>query len=198
MTKKQPESGLRDNIVDAAYYCFDKYGFDKTTIGDISDKAGIARPTFYKFFKNKEAIIVEICSRETLNEAAEIDSLWKKKNNPEDVLVEGIFLVVRLAQNNKYIRYLLESDETLEMAMNFDNNASIMHSFLRDRWAQSLQPFFESQNLDDASLDEVISWITFCLTVLLKKADLVPLADEKLKHFVRNFVARPIVLRPGG
>ena len=41
-------------LLNAAYNLFGTIGFDKTSIQDIVHRAGVAKGTFYLYFKNKE------------------------------------------------------------------------------------------------------------------------------------------------
>ncbi len=43
-------------ILDAALACFLQYGYAKTSLDDIAQRAGISRPLLYRKFKNKEDI----------------------------------------------------------------------------------------------------------------------------------------------
>ncbi len=43
----------RQQVIESAKEIFSKKGFHKTSIADIVQKAGIARATFYLYFKNK-------------------------------------------------------------------------------------------------------------------------------------------------
>ncbi|MDY3766001.1 MAG: TetR/AcrR family transcriptional regulator [Lachnospiraceae bacterium] len=49
LNKKQKH----DSLLDAAFQLFIKNGFDKTSISDIAETAGVAKGTFYLYFKNK-------------------------------------------------------------------------------------------------------------------------------------------------
>ncbi len=48
--------GRRIEILDAARWCFLNFGFAKTSLDDISKRAGISRTLLYRTFKNKEEI----------------------------------------------------------------------------------------------------------------------------------------------
>lgn len=45
-----------ERVLKAALGCFMLYGFKRTTMDDIAQKAGISRPALYLLFPNKEAI----------------------------------------------------------------------------------------------------------------------------------------------
>ncbi|MGQ7845167.1 TetR/AcrR family transcriptional regulator [Granulosicoccus sp. 3-233] len=46
----------RHEILDAALKVFIRYGFRRTTMGDLAEEAGMSRPALYQQFPNKEAI----------------------------------------------------------------------------------------------------------------------------------------------
>ncbi len=56
----------RKQIMEVAKKVFASYGYHKTNIEMICKKAGTSRGTIYRYFKNKEAIFIDI-----LNESAE-------------------------------------------------------------------------------------------------------------------------------
>jgi len=59
MATKSPGK-TRERIVSAAMELFAKKGFDKTTVDEIVAKAGVAKGTFYLYFKSKEDLIKEL------------------------------------------------------------------------------------------------------------------------------------------
>ncbi len=49
-----------DHILGAAEYVFVRYGFARTTMGDIAKAAGMSRPSLYLQFRDKEAIFSRV------------------------------------------------------------------------------------------------------------------------------------------
>lgn len=47
----------RSSIIDASWELFKEKGYEKTTIDDIIEKAGIAKGTFYHHFQGKSALL---------------------------------------------------------------------------------------------------------------------------------------------
>ncbi|MET8544735.1 helix-turn-helix domain-containing protein [Kitasatospora sp. NPDC004799] len=62
---KVPSSQL---VLDAAYRCFCRNGFRRTTVSDIVEEAQLSRPTVYKYAGSKEEAVVTIV-RSRLEEA---------------------------------------------------------------------------------------------------------------------------------
>ena len=54
-----------DAILNAAREVFTKFGFQKTTLGDIAARAGIGKATIYYYFDNKETIFSSVVARES-------------------------------------------------------------------------------------------------------------------------------------
>lgn len=53
----------RENLIEAAKKVISKKGFRETSIQDITEEAGVAKGTFYTYFKTKEQIIGELVSK---------------------------------------------------------------------------------------------------------------------------------------
>ena len=53
----------RDRVLDAGMDRFLRYGFRKTTMGDIAEAAEMSRPAIYLVFQNKEEIFRGVCER---------------------------------------------------------------------------------------------------------------------------------------
>ncbi|GAB6135865.1 TetR/AcrR family transcriptional regulator [Thermococcus prieurii] len=59
MATKSPGK-TREKLVSSAMELFAKKGFDKTTVDEIVAKAGVAKGTFYLYFKSKDDLIKEL------------------------------------------------------------------------------------------------------------------------------------------
>lgn len=52
-----PEEYTRHYIVQALFILMSSYEYEKISVTDIAEKAGVGRATFYRYFKRKEDII---------------------------------------------------------------------------------------------------------------------------------------------
>ena len=183
----------RDKIIDAAYSCFEQHGFDKTTAGDIIDRSGVSRAKFYKLYRNKEAVIIEICQRETQVSGEKVDRLWNRKNmSTEDILVERIFRVLKHVQENMYIRYLYESPGYMNLIIDAANTETTIFPSVKSRMESAYQPLVQRASNTTLKLEDVASRLTYSQAVLLKLLDNAEPSDAKLKKFIREFVAKPL------
>lgn len=66
MTKISENKKQKENaIISSAYELFTTKGFDKTAINDIVKKAGVAKGTFYLYFRDKNHILDNIILKKT-------------------------------------------------------------------------------------------------------------------------------------
>lgn len=50
----------RARILDAARWCFLNFGFARSSLGDIAQRAGISRTLLYRTFKDKEDLFIQV------------------------------------------------------------------------------------------------------------------------------------------
>src|SRR6516165_688536 len=53
MSKESP----RDRLARAAFTLFDERGYEQTTVDDITERAGLGRTTFFRYYRSKEDVI---------------------------------------------------------------------------------------------------------------------------------------------
>lgn len=72
----------REQILEAATWLFGYYGFEKTTVDDIAERAAISKGSVYLEFQNKEAILVGVVQQFTARELERINNLVKQAKTP--------------------------------------------------------------------------------------------------------------------
>lgn len=50
-------NSIRERLVDAAFTLFGERGFERTSVDDIAERAGVGRTTFFRHFGSKEQVI---------------------------------------------------------------------------------------------------------------------------------------------
>ena len=56
-------SEQRGAILDAAFRRFARYGYRRTSLGDIAEEVGLSRPALYHYFRNKEDVFRALSQR---------------------------------------------------------------------------------------------------------------------------------------
>jgi AcrR family transcriptional regulator len=68
------------NILLAAVDVFSRYGFKKTTMGDIADHVGISRQTLYASYANKEEVMAAAMLFLTEKTLVEVREIWQTQS----------------------------------------------------------------------------------------------------------------------
>lgn len=109
---KKNKKEKEDSLYTAAYDLFTTKGIHNTAISDIVKKAGVAKGTFYLYFKDKYDVLDKII----LNKSTEILSIAIKKTNSEEFLnFEGKLLyfidyIIEYLKENKLLLKLIYKD----------------------------------------------------------------------------------------
>ena len=131
---KDKKSITRKLIIDAAFTCFNEFGYAKTTFDDIAKKAGISRASVYNYFKSKEdffyAIVEEKHYKYTQQSKEILDSGIPKKEKIKRIIYIWIVDPHRLIDKT-----------TLPHAL-FKDVASLRKSeaLLKEKFIDSLSP----------------------------------------------------------
>ena len=134
---------IEQKLLDAAKESFLYFGVNKTTIADITDKAGVAKGTFYLFFKSKGDIFMKLISDEWTLIHDELDRRYMDRQGEVGELIRGY-----IAENR---RELLGHPL---FAMVYDRDAMVMIS---DRTV--MDKLMEFRHLSDSRLVDLIrSW----------------------------------------
>lgn len=75
MSGEKRKGDRRSSILEAARKCLARYGFAKMTMDDIGREVGLNKASLYYYYRNKEAIVADVLTRE----AAECIQILRKK-----------------------------------------------------------------------------------------------------------------------
>ncbi len=64
MTAEKDTTTRRNRILDAAAELFERFGYDKTTVSDIADGAGVSKGAIYLHFESKEELFEALLVQE--------------------------------------------------------------------------------------------------------------------------------------
>ncbi|MFQ6793877.1 MAG: TetR/AcrR family transcriptional regulator [Thomasclavelia sp.] len=83
----------KDKILKQAYKLYQTNGFNNVTIQDICKQSKITKPTFYKYFKNKEDTIIHLYDDITKEISSNVPGLILADNYYEQLLLCFLSLV---------------------------------------------------------------------------------------------------------
>ena len=95
---KTPEQA-RARLMDAAITCLQRYGIEKTGLGDIAAAAGVTRPTLYNYFENRDHLLRSALTRSGRDVAARVVAHARRFPSPAERIVEAMLFALRELPN---------------------------------------------------------------------------------------------------
>ena len=185
------DNSTQERILRAAYDCFEQYGIGKTTIENIASRAKVSRPTVYKYYPSKDAILDEISVRETWRVNSEVRRRLVRSDDFADFLADTLLLVVRLANENVYIRRMVESIEYQESVI---SPGSLMQQLQRTWWSNLFeQARARDEIAADLENDEIIYWLGRAQSMLMLQVASPAIDDAEKRRFIRRFIVQPLL-----
>lgn len=95
----------------AAERCIQRHGIRKTTMDDIAREAGISRPSIYRFFADREELLVALTEDHSRALTARTHKFLARHENFEDALVEGLLYLAEHGNRDPFTRFLVAPQE---------------------------------------------------------------------------------------
>ncbi|MCG8667803.1 MAG: TetR/AcrR family transcriptional regulator [Pseudomonadales bacterium] len=105
----QPGS-VEARALDAAVECFGEKGFNKVTMADVASAAGMARSTLYRYFRERDDLIIGVVERESILMSLSIYQRIRRFSNIEDYVVEGVIAALDEMERNSILMRLFSDD----------------------------------------------------------------------------------------
>ncbi|XPV76755.1 MAG: TetR/AcrR family transcriptional regulator [Desulfovibrio sp.] len=120
MARKVDKEGTqkrKEQILQAAYSCFVKKGFHKSSMADICKKAKLSPGTVYHYFGSKDEIILHFAQLE-LDSAMEFVEAMKEVHTIDDMValcVDGVLYETESTDPQLYIEVICEGGRNLKV-----------------------------------------------------------------------------------
>ena len=164
-------TAARERLIDAAEACIDRFGLGKTTVEDIASEAKVSRATIYRYFDNRDELILAVVLRSlSRSDDGGLDRHFAGVTTPEGFASGMVDAMVQLLDR-------LRHDPKLEVLLNRDTggvSASIsgaseaLFSIVLDDWWPSMTLARQDGLLRaDLDVDELSEWVLRCVLSLL-------------------------------
>jgi AcrR family transcriptional regulator len=190
-TKTQP---VRERLLDAAEGCLEQFGPEKTSMEDVARAAGMSRATVYRYFENRDALLLGVASRQASSLAGEAINYLGQFSTISDWLVEGLLFTLREIPSRPVFASLVTS---------LDSRASgslwLGSSGLVEIGINVLQPIFTNAKAQGLLRDGVdpamlVEWLLRMLWTYLNAPSQVATDEEGMRTLFRMMLI-PAVLK---
>lgn len=101
---------VQARLLDSAEACFARFGLTKTTMEDVAKWAGMSRATVYRYFKNRDELLMGVVEREARRTAEQIELELRSIHDPGEYIVEGILVALAEIPRRPALSMLFAAD----------------------------------------------------------------------------------------
>jgi AcrR family transcriptional regulator len=193
--KTEPKAKpVRERLLDAAEECLQQFGPQKTSMEDVARAAGMSRATVYRYFENRDALLLGVASRQAANLAADAMGYLARFDNISDWLVEGLLYTLRELPKRPVFASLVTSlDSRSGTTLFLGSNAMV------EIGVDVLQPMFDMAKgqgvvREDLDLHLLIEWLLRVLWTYLNAPSQVATDEEGMRRLFKMMLI-PTVLK---
>lgn len=183
--------GTRRLLMRAAEACLSRYGLAKTTMEDVAAEAGMSRRTVYRYFADRDALILAIVERRCRSLIERARGFIESRPTFADSLVEGLVYMVEQGRRDAYVKMVIGP-------RNGDAAARILaptqagNRMTAELWMPILEAAAARGELrKGVDLESVCAWLA-CLQIMFVGLD-EPASSTAPRDMIVNFVLPSLV-----
>ena len=176
-------------IQQCALDLFEKYGFEKVTLAEISKKASVSRATIYKYFQDKDNLRLEILKNLAMQTTDSIENIINS-NSPFSEKLKRIILLKKgmtVLTNNQFIDATVAPDGELGGAVTpelLKRISDMMQEFIH----QGKSEGFIHSDLTNKTVNNYFKLIRAGLKQLQNNGDPLLYDQEKLEDLFTIYI----------
>ena len=178
----------KELLKQAAIRCVERHGVLKTTMDDIAREAGVSRPSVYRYFQDRDDILLTVFAERSRALLVRAHRYMAKQPSFKDALVEGLLYIADHGRRDPFARHLITADDA-----RFTQGLIVATGTARDSAKEFWQPVFE-QAADDGELAEGLDedlayrWLADVGLLLMAHLDRGDETVEQLRAQLQAFV----------
>ncbi|WP_430331286.1 TetR/AcrR family transcriptional regulator [Rhodococcus sp. ACT016] len=180
-------TAIRERILDAAEACLIEFGYGSRLHAVITERAGLSRPTVYKYVGDQAQIFEALLQREITRFFTLLDPVLRGLDRLDDGFVECVVFAVGYARRHPVLQKGLRDDPATVLPW-----FTVQSGPLIERGAEFLAPYFERMRRDGpaVSAQVICEWAFRLVSSLITTTGCVDTDDERaLRELVRGLLS---------
>lgn len=185
----------REQILDAAFTCYQRSGVSKTTMEHIAREAKVTRTTVYRYFQSRGEVLNGVIMRATISMVVELQQRVMHVPGFGNFIVEAAATVYELIPASPVLRLLLEEDTPVLQRV-YVSSAEVLKlaaEFLRARFEQAVA---SGELRSGVELVSLADWIIHMVSAYLLTPPSPMCSTVDMRSMLRRYL-EPALLNPG-
>lgn len=188
-------SNLDDVILTAAETCFERFGIAKTTMDDVARVAEVSRATVYRYFSDRESLILASVRRRARMNMEPARAFIAKWPTFAERLTEGICHNVRRGKRDPMV-HLLVSPNEMALATALLQSTGVAVDLTFELWDPILREAQEAGEMRaDIDRRELCEWIAHLEIMFISQFDHDDAALDRFRSMIKNFFVPAVLPR---
>lgn len=183
----------RARILTAAEAVFQRYGVVKATMGDIAQEVGVSRPTIYRYFADRDAVlsaIVESRSRRLFGKAR---AYLRRRPTFGDQVVDGLVYLVDRGRSDPIMK-LIVSPEHMDTATALLGSSGLAARLTTEMWTPLIdEARARGEIRSGTTTEDICDWITMVQLILMGRTDFGSSDDPEHRRMLTRFLLPAIL-----
>ncbi len=145
-----------DRIVDAASKLFSERGYGRTELSDIAKEVGLARNSLYRYYPNKDYVLLACLKRDMAPGLARLRELEESIGDPRERIEAWIALQMEIALTTCHDAMHMLADSS-ENSADFRREISALHEPPAQVLRRALDELFANTDRDVALMSAMIT-----------------------------------------
>lgn len=117
---------VEDRILVAAVEAASLHGIGRMSVADVAKRAGLSRPTVYKYFPSKDVLVRAAVEREASGIVGGVLQAVEGATGPREMLAAGVLAALRLAREHPLLDRVIRTEPELLVPLLTTDDALVM------------------------------------------------------------------------
>jgi AcrR family transcriptional regulator len=182
----------REQLVDAAWRCYQRSGVAKTTVEHVAREAKVSRTTVYRYFQNRDEVLTGVLVREI---AVLLDVLRGRVDEVEgfgDYLVEAMAGIAELVPQSVVFQQMQQEENSVaaRLCISSDDALAIAAGFIEQRFTLARQ---RGELREGIELPALVDWTVRILAAYMLTPAVLAGGAGDLRKTLRLFLLPAVV-----
>jgi AcrR family transcriptional regulator len=185
---------VRERFLDAAESCYTRFGLAKTTVEDVARAAGVSRATVYRYFRNRDELLLGVLAREASRLAADAEIYLQRFDDVGSWIVEGMLYCLAEIPSRPLMSMFFAPED-----VGAASRLMLTSERLLEIGADILRPLFEPARRQgllrkSVELEALMEWVLRILTSYLTVPSHLATSEAELRQLLRVMIL-PVLLK---